>query len=730
MPANRLPVGTGHVTIQVPVEVRETNFNPLVRPQIPCSPDSASVPCGSEPSSYEVGTLCSRNVELGRPDKNSNGCSECPAAVSADAHDPSYDCGEAGATASEIESALVTIDVDRERIAGQLSSPDQQLAPLEANANRRERPCPAPGFELGEKRSLNPTAKPMFHSLHEAVDFHFVKAQVRNHVIAEEFGISASWISALRRKFENGMASRSALLQALETRLGAPPGTFTQFTISPKVRAKSRSKFVKRLVELRAKPQYRLHPSQAVTPILHLELVDLTACKTNVAVKLFDNGFKRGRPWRSRDLKDFHRLPQWMLPYCTTCEGTKVVPTATMFLEDVCAFFGSLNQIDPYQYDPAKYSLVWMCSADLMEKVVAYLVKRFKSYGSTIDNIVMRGNALINPEHGFVTQNTYFADRLPPQVQAKNWLEWSKEQHARFLHGLKTVRELGTKSLRTRDPKDAIKEYLNWQHPIEVIEELITRMTESLPTISGSRNRACMRRDILLVRMLAEQPLRALMYGNLTCTPDNLGSLYKQYKADGSYLWAIRFAADDFKNWRTAQQKNYDVCFSPETSDEIDTYFREVRNRYPEGPRVFTVWENKNRNDDCKVDQLERTILLRTESLLDGCVGFGMNAFRNIVATEIIQNYDGGYQIAADVLHDEVETVKENYADIKAKYGHSKYVEKILSLRQAGRAKSEPEAPVTIASPSDAVSALAQSRGISYEQAWSEMNQYFSSQRR
>jgi hypothetical protein len=230
--------------------------------------------------------------------------------------------------------------------------------------------------------------------------------------------------------------------------------------------------------------------------------------------------------------------------------------------------------------------------------------------------------------------------------------------------------------------------------------------------------------------MLAEQPLRSLMYGNLTCTPKNDGSLYKQYQADGGYLWAIRFGADDFKNWRSAQQKNYDVCFSPETSDEIDIYFREVRNKYPEGPRVFTVWKNKKRSDDCKVDQLERSILFRTKNMLDGCVGFGMNAFRNLVATEIIRNHDGGYQIAADVLHDELETVKENYADIVAKYGHSKYVEKILSVRQAGRAKLEPKSPTTIANPSDAVSAFSKSRGISYEQAWAEMNQYFASQRK
>jgi hypothetical protein len=348
----------------------------------------------------------------------------------------------------------------------------------------------------------------------------------------------------------------------------------------------------------------------------------------------------------------------------------------------------------------------------------------------------MRNHAFNEPQGKLLGQrvqrdSVYFSQRLPIPVASANWKGWIKEQDERLLFGLNGIRDGGATKLRTRDPEDPIKKYLDWQHPMKVIEELLINMTEKMPGISGSRNRLAMRRDILLVRMLAEQPLRALMYGNLTCTANNQGSLYRQYHSDGSYRWAIKFPAEDFKNWLTAQFKRYDVCFSAETSDEIDIYFSEVRSKYPAGDRVFTTWarrDNSTTGDQCKADELERTILIRTRTLLDGCVGFGMNAFRNLAATEIIRNDKDGYEIAAETLHDEPETVRKHYAHITAKYGQSRYVERIRNIREAGRARLEPSSSTTIANPSDAVSALAKDRGISYEQALAEMSAFLVSQ--
>lgn len=675
----------------------------------------------SENEFGEIGRLASIGVESSA-DAGQRIAASVMSVGASQTVDMSHDCAKGACLKkreSEIDSVSKPTDSQLESFAGHHNGSEQTPAASGINADYSNSTWAPRSLVI--KESLQDIDKaPVFDALHKAIEFYFEKAGKIASVLAADLGVSNSRLSALRHKVKNVMATSRALIESLEVKLLAPAGSFTRFVITPETGDRPRSKFVQRLKSLRAMPPYRIHPSETTTPILNSELIDLLAFKTDVTVRLFDDKISRGRPWRSRRLEDFHRSPQWMLPYCTTHNGTMVVPSAMMCLQDVRAFFGALYLIDPELYKPAEFSLVWMCSADLMEKVVAYLDKRFGGYCSTIDNIVLRGKSLINPKSGFVTQNAFFAGRLPPQISVKNWKKWGEKQNARFLHGLKKVREHGSKKLRSRNPEDPIREYLKWQHPIEVLEKLITAMVDSLPRISGSKNRYAMRRDILLVRMLAEQPLRALMYGNLTYTDNNQGSLYRQYQADGTYLWAIRFEADEFKNWRTAQYKNYDVCFSVETSEEIDLYFREVRIEYPNGPRVFTVWESKKRREASKVDHLERTVLIRTKTMLGGCVGFGMNAFRNIVATEIIRNHVGGYQIAADALHDEVDTVKENYAHIAAKYSHSKYIERILSVRQAGRAAGE--ASATINDARDAVNAMARSRGVSYEEALTQMS--------
>ncbi len=604
------------------------------------------------------------------------------------------------------------------------------MTPEHLLANSGLQVSPPKGFDGQESVSAIPADPPIFDVLHEAVDFYFMKSGVRQYIIAKQLGVSYSWLSGMRLKGKTAMPASSSLLQSLEESLGAPSGTFTRFVISPRVRIHAQSKFVKRLVELREKPRYRLRPSETTTPLLHFDLLGNFKFKTSKPEKLFDkNSLDRGQPWRLRKVEDFHRIEEWQLPYCTTFDGTMVSPTAQMFVADVSAFFGALYEIDPALYSQDKYSLAWMCSADLMGKVVSNLVVHYGGYNSTVHNIVLRGKTLINPKYGFVTQNPYLSRSLVTPVLPENWSEWVDEQNVRLSHGLGTVRELGTKSLRRRDPEDPIKEFLNWQHPTDVIEMLITKMTESLPRLSGLSNRCAMRRDSLLVRMLREQPLRSLMYGNLTCTDDNQGSLYKRYRADGSYLWAIRFNADDFRNWRTAQYKRYDVCFSAETSEEIDKYFGEVYKHYPEGTRVFKTWKwGDVSGGKCKVDQLERIMLFRTKDMIEGCVGFGMNAFRNLVATEIIQNDDDGYQIAADVLHDDIETVRENFGHVAAKRSQSKYVERIRSIRQEGREELQPTLSATIADPSDAIRVFAQRRGISHDQAWAEMSAWFASE--
>jgi hypothetical protein len=73
-----------------------------------------------------------------------------------------------------------------------------------------------------------------------------------------------------------------------------------------------------------------------------------------------------------------------------------------------------------------------------------------------------------------------------------------------------------------------------------------------------------------------------------------------------------------------------------------------------------------------------------TQRYIPHCPGFGLHAFRHLVATEYIKNNPAGYAIAAAILYDKEETVRKNYAWVMPadKFGFwNDYVSKLLHDR-------------------------------------------------
>ena len=78
---------------------------------------------------------------------------------------------------------------------------------------------------------------------------------------------------------------------------------------------------------------------------------------------------------------------------------------------------------------------------------------------------------------------------------------------------------------------------------------------------------------------------------------------------------------------------------------------------------------------------LEQAFRDATRRFLNGCKGFGPHAVRHLVATDYIKNREGGWQTAADVLHDTVEVVRRAYAFLRAEDGHKFYKIYLSAMR-------------------------------------------------
>jgi hypothetical protein len=245
-----------------------------------------------------------------------------------------------------------------------------------------------------------------------------------------------------------------------------------------------------------------------------------------------------------------------------------------------------------------------------------------------------------------------------------------------------------------RDSFAPVIRYINTQHPIDSLLDLATIMQQKLNAnkAMGYPQRLRMERDLCFVRMVTYQPLRILMYECLLTydknwntpgtDPSTTAHLYKKLKPEiaRGYVWAIRFANDDFKNKSTKKDGDYDIEFDDNLTDHIEHYLTNIRpnlqsssedNDSATNPRVFVPWKgeigevaaNKTETEGEEgISEFLAEAFRRRTLLLPGCRGFGPHNARHLVATEYIKNEPGGIEVVSAVLHDKPETVLKHYA--------------------------------------------------------------------
>jgi hypothetical protein len=340
-----------------------------------------------------------------------------------------------------------------------------------------------------------------------------------------------------------------------------------------------------------------------------------------------------------------------------------------------------------------------------------------ETFTTTLSTMLEFCISLLNPDYGFVAERPAFGNRLPKpmdldpynEVDQATWKNWCTEQRDVLKE---FVTEMG-EPVSTRDSFAPVMKWIDTQHPIDGLLDLARIMQEKLNTDKTlhERDRLPMERDLCLVRMLTRQPLRILMYECLLTydrnwknfEPSNDGAwlakdpkvepsttahLYKKLKpeVERGYVWAIRFANDDFKNKRTKRKDAYDIEFDDDLTDPIEHYLTHIRPNLPNAdsnenndsdPLVFVPWKGeiseakaaKNKlkkaedeNEDGVSEFLAQAFRKRTRNLLPGCNGFGPHNARHLVATEYLKNEIGGIEVVSAVLHDKPETVRKHYA--------------------------------------------------------------------
>ena len=312
------------------------------------------------------------------------------------------------------------------------------------------------------------------------------------------------------------------------------------------------------------------------------------------------------------------------------------------------------------------HTLAWFAVPGLFQRYLNWRKLRAgNKYNSSAPESLGWVASLVRPEIGYFPQNSWLRETLPREYQVGEWSAMCSNQMS-FCR--KMTLSLRGKIEITRDPFLPIKHIVDLPQPMEALVDMIHRLQAERPIGSPLRE-AVWSRDMLMLKMLASNPLRLRQYSHMVWKADGTGNLYQ--KGDGSWwiLWKTKY----FKNaLGAAGDADYDCPVQASIWPDIARYLFKHRSSMlrSDTDLVFLTSEGgpvRQRDPHVPWKDLSRRISELTRRHLWRSAGIGSQSFRHIVGTSIVKAGNGEFETAAVVLNDRVATVKKHYARFNGK---------------------------------------------------------------
>jgi len=278
--------------------------------------------------------------------------------------------------------------------------------------------------------------------------------------------------------------------------------------------------------------------------------------------------------------------------------------------------------------------------------------------------------ALCNPRTGYLTQR---GRHLAGHADDESDFKWRRRCEATYVATRALREEFLKKKSASRDPMQPIESVLALPNPLEAIADMVLRMGAARPHTNG-KGEAVWARDILLVKLLASNPLRVKNMRWLTYQTNNKGHL----RQDGTGAWSIFVPKHELKNHDgAAKDKDYHMPVRPEVWRDIEEYLRHYRPMLAAQDSDI-VFVSEDTGKQFSKFGLSKRFQKLTAQYLQGCPGVGPHAMRHIVATSILKSNPNDWAGAAMALHDLEETVRSHYAHL-AQNDAARWLDKTLS---------------------------------------------------
>lgn len=506
-------------------------------------------------------------------------------------------------------------------------------------------------------------------------------------------------------------------VRALTTALGfepevllsrLPPLRRTRYSRELKRPPPALTAYGKRIRRTRAEtPSYTLKPTERI----RVQWLDVLAFKTDAARETAD----KTNTWRLKPLDRTGMRVQWPMLY----DG-QVCVTGAVAWNSISQYLGYLQLVKPSGQGLPKNAVDTMAWLVVPEFVRAFNSWKRRRAGNIrhrgLSSFLQMVISFLAPKRGWVWNTPSLASSLPAAHGGNDtdeqWRARCAEAHAKLKNQLKSLTNEG-KLTRSRDSQNRAASILNSAHPLKSLLRLVYELEANPPPPAHVRDYRAWIRDVLLVKLLVSNPLRAGHFSVMTYRPDGSGNLYRSDSGD----WRMRFTASDFKNQKGAAFEDYDVAVEPSVHVWIHRYLSEARPYavdadktdylllpFVRGPRADeegVTWARKDKSrprgetaleahgleraGNWSSDCLGKRVQVLTALYLPDTLGFGPHVFRHIIATDHLKRHPRDYLTVAHLLHDKLDTVLREYGHLTVDDGlrvlHSGVQDAMAELR-------------------------------------------------
>lgn len=481
--------------------------------------------------------------------------------------------------------------------------------------------------------------------------------------VAKRAGASPS---AVQRWLKGAMPNKRALpsVTRIERALKLPPDSLRRLVTrkgdATETKNAPATPEIPYRVRLKARTldEYRVKV-ESLTPSFDAEWAAFFDYKTTRAAKL--NRSQRGK-WR---LLPEQKIAKPLHQYAR--KGSLWCVTADIIFRQILGFLGYLTLPKMRGGMGLPHSemqtLAWLAVPDAVNGYLEFLTARADGLVcGTQAKFAALASSLTHPTTGYLTQQPGFQARLPARYQNVSWAEMCDATTALCLTWKADAVDI------SRDPTEPIRGLLDLKDPFApILQAIIDLDAEAAAAPSGSLRESICKRDALLLAMLRANPLRRRNFILMTWRENNGGNLYRRENGQ----WWLRFEANDFKNQKGANQRQYDAPLPRSLNARLSEYLEEFRPRllrsHPDAEWLFPSSTSE------RWDGLGRHVGHLTRRLIPGSPGIGPHSFRHLVATDYLRTHPNDFPTVAQLLHDTLATVLRAYAHLRQEDSFSKY---------------------------------------------------------